>query len=52
MRSLLIVSKSKSVSITNLFFTYDLEHYRNSLRGFYFGFENRAPDLIIKTMTR
>ncbi|MFA1546817.1 bifunctional glycosyltransferase/CDP-glycerol:glycerophosphate glycerophosphotransferase [Actinomadura chokoriensis] len=26
-----------------LFFTYDLEHYRDELRGFYFDFENEAP---------
>ncbi|MCX4823490.1 CDP-glycerol glycerophosphotransferase family protein [Streptomyces sp. NBC_01142] len=26
-----------------LFHTYDLEHYRDTLRGFYFDFENRAP---------
>jgi CDP-glycerol glycerophosphotransferase len=26
-----------------LFFTYDLEHYRDTLRGFYFDFEQRAP---------
>lgn len=32
-----------------LFFTYDLEHYRDSLRGFYFDFENEAPGPLIKT---
>ena len=32
-----------------LFFTYDLEHYKNSLRGFYFDFENEAPGPLIKT---
>ncbi|WP_281192230.1 CDP-glycerol glycerophosphotransferase family protein [Staphylococcus felis] len=26
-----------------LFFTYDLEHYKNDLRGFYFDFEKEAP---------
>jgi CDP-glycerol glycerophosphotransferase len=26
-----------------LFFTYDLEHYRDQLRGFYFDFERQAP---------
>ncbi|MFK0193157.1 CDP-glycerol glycerophosphotransferase family protein [Kitasatospora sp. NPDC090308] len=26
-----------------LFFTYDLEHYRDTLRGFYFDFEHSAP---------
>jgi len=26
-----------------LFFTYDLEHYRDKLRGFYFDFEAKAP---------
>ncbi|MEV0845806.1 CDP-glycerol glycerophosphotransferase family protein [Streptomyces sp. NPDC049954] len=26
-----------------LFFTYDLEHYRDTLRGFYFDFEREAP---------
>ncbi|WP_189274343.1 bifunctional glycosyltransferase/CDP-glycerol:glycerophosphate glycerophosphotransferase [Kitasatospora griseola] len=26
-----------------LFFTYDLEHYRDTLRGFYFDFETSAP---------
>ncbi|WP_179271795.1 bifunctional glycosyltransferase/CDP-glycerol:glycerophosphate glycerophosphotransferase [Actinomadura meyerae] len=26
-----------------LFFTYDLEHYRDELRGFYFDFEEEAP---------
>src|SRR5699024_4589297 len=32
-----------------LFFTYDLEHYKNSLRGFYFDFEKEAPGPLIKT---
>ena len=32
-----------------LFFTYDLEHYRDTLRGFYFDFTTRAPGPLIKT---
>ncbi len=32
-----------------LFFTYDLEHYRDKLRGFYFDFENDAPGPLIRT---
>ncbi|MER8235945.1 CDP-glycerol glycerophosphotransferase family protein [Streptomyces sp. NPDC094049] len=32
-----------------LFFTYDLEHYRDKLRGFYFDFENDAPGPLIGT---
>lgn len=32
-----------------LFFTYDLEHYKNQLRGFYFDFESEAPGPLIKT---
>lgn len=32
-----------------LFFTYDLEHYRDTLRGFYFDFQARAPGPLIKT---
>ncbi|GAB2901764.1 CDP-glycerol glycerophosphotransferase family protein [Streptomyces mayteni] len=32
-----------------LFFTYDLEHYRDTLRGFYFDFTARAPGPLIKT---
>jgi CDP-glycerol glycerophosphotransferase len=32
-----------------LFFTYDLEHYRDTLRGFYFDFTERAPGPLIKT---
>ena len=31
-----------------LFFTYDLEFYKNKLRGFYFDFE-KAPGPLIKT---
>ncbi|MGW8886826.1 CDP-glycerol glycerophosphotransferase family protein [Streptomyces sp. NPDC055749] len=34
-----------------LFFTYDLEHYRDTLRGFYFDFTSRAPGPLIKTST-
>ncbi|MFE5735152.1 CDP-glycerol glycerophosphotransferase family protein [Streptomyces sp. NPDC056528] len=32
-----------------LFFTYDLEHYRDRLRGFYFDFEQDAPGPLIGT---
>ncbi|MGW0535772.1 CDP-glycerol glycerophosphotransferase family protein [Streptomyces sp. NPDC003032] len=32
-----------------LFFTYDLEHYRDRLRGFYFDFEKRAPGPLLPT---
>ncbi|GAB2484991.1 CDP-glycerol glycerophosphotransferase family protein [Nocardiopsis aegyptia] len=32
-----------------LFFTYDLEHYRDTLRGFYFDLSSRAPGPLIKT---
>ncbi|GAA3060149.1 hypothetical protein GCM10017562_26370 [Streptomyces roseofulvus] len=32
-----------------LFFTYDLEHYRDRLRGFYFDFENDAPGPLVET---
>ncbi|PJE94256.1 glycosyl transferase family A [Streptomyces carminius] len=32
-----------------LFFTYDLEHYRDTLRGFYFDFEQDAPGPLIRT---
>jgi CDP-glycerol glycerophosphotransferase len=32
-----------------LFFTYDLEHYRDALRGFYFDFEREAPGPLIAT---
>lgn len=32
-----------------LFFTYDLENYKNDLRGFYFDFENEAPGPLIQT---
>ena len=30
-----------------LFLTYDLAHYRDTLRGFYFDFEHRAPGPLI-----
>jgi CDP-glycerol glycerophosphotransferase len=32
-----------------LFFTYDLEHYRDTLRGFYFDFEAEAPGPLVPT---
>ncbi|MFB6469126.1 CDP-glycerol glycerophosphotransferase family protein [Cytobacillus sp. Hz8] len=32
-----------------LFFTYDLEFYRDELRGFYFDLENKAPGPLLKT---
>jgi CDP-glycerol glycerophosphotransferase (TagB/SpsB family)/glycosyltransferase involved in cell wall biosynthesis len=32
-----------------LFFTYDLEHYRDQLRGFYFDFESDAPGPLLAT---
>ncbi|MHC0433387.1 bifunctional glycosyltransferase/CDP-glycerol:glycerophosphate glycerophosphotransferase [Streptomyces sp. O3] len=32
-----------------LFFTYDLEHYRDKLRGFYFDFEHDAPGPLLHT---
>ncbi|MFJ3791842.1 CDP-glycerol glycerophosphotransferase family protein [Kitasatospora sp. NPDC090091] len=32
-----------------LFFTYDLEHYRDTLRGFYFDFEAQAPGPLVPT---
>ncbi|WP_034089884.1 bifunctional glycosyltransferase/CDP-glycerol:glycerophosphate glycerophosphotransferase [Streptacidiphilus albus] len=32
-----------------LFFTYDLEHYRDALRGFYFDFEATAPGPLLAT---
>lgn len=32
-----------------LFFTYDLEHYKEDLRVFYFDFENEAPGPLIQT---
>jgi CDP-glycerol glycerophosphotransferase len=32
-----------------LFYTYDLEHYRDELRGFYFDFEAEAPGPLCRT---
>ena len=32
-----------------LFFTYDLEHYRDQLRGFYFDFQAEAPGPLLAT---
>ncbi|MDQ2621702.1 MAG: CDP-glycerol glycerophosphotransferase family protein [Actinomycetota bacterium] len=32
-----------------LFYTYDLEHYRDESRGFYFDFENEAPGPLLRT---
>ncbi|MDQ0990890.1 bifunctional glycosyltransferase/CDP-glycerol:glycerophosphate glycerophosphotransferase [Streptomyces sp. V3I7] len=32
-----------------LFFTYDLEHYRDTLRGFYFDFEQDSPGPLVFT---
>ena len=32
-----------------LFFTYDLEQYRDNLRGFYFDFEAEAPGPLLAT---
>ncbi|MEV5985433.1 bifunctional glycosyltransferase family 2 protein/CDP-glycerol:glycerophosphate glycerophosphotransferase [Streptomyces sp. NPDC052051] len=32
-----------------LFFTYDLDHYRDTLRGFYFDFEGSAPGPLVYT---
>ncbi len=32
-----------------VFFTYDLEHYRDQLRGFYFDFEADAPGPLVST---
>ena len=32
-----------------IFFTYDIEDYRDNLRGFYFDFEEKAPGLLTKT---
>jgi CDP-glycerol glycerophosphotransferase len=33
-----------------LFYVYDLEHYRDQLRGFYFDFESRAPGPLLRTV--
>ncbi|WP_309302750.1 CDP-glycerol glycerophosphotransferase family protein [Streptomyces sp. PT12] len=32
-----------------VFFTYDLEHYRDTLRGFYFDFTGTSPGPLVKT---
>ncbi|GAB2848284.1 hypothetical protein GCM10022221_54550 [Actinocorallia aurea] len=32
-----------------LFYTYDLSHYRDKLRGFYFDFESEAPGPLLET---
>ncbi len=32
-----------------LFFTYDLDHYRDTLRGFYFDFQSSAPGPLLAT---
>ncbi len=32
-----------------IFFVYDIEHYRDKLRGFYFDFEKSAPGPLVKT---
>lgn len=32
-----------------IFYVYDIEEYRDSLRGFYFDFENEAPGPLVKT---
>lgn len=32
-----------------IFYVYDLEEYRDTLRGFYFDFENEAPGPLVKT---
>ena len=32
-----------------LFFTYDLDAYRDEIRGFYFDFENDAPGPLLRT---
>jgi CDP-glycerol glycerophosphotransferase len=32
-----------------LFYVYDLDHYRDQLRGFYFDFESRAPGPLLRT---
>jgi CDP-glycerol glycerophosphotransferase len=32
-----------------LFYVYDLDHYRDELRGFYFDFEARAPGPLLRT---
>ena len=32
-----------------IFFVYDIEDYRDNLRGFYFDFEKTAPGPLVKT---
>lgn len=32
-----------------IFYTYDIESYRDRLRGFYFNLENEAPGSVVKT---
>lgn len=32
-----------------IFFTYDIDNYRDQLRGFYFDFEKEAPGPLVKT---
>ena len=32
-----------------IFYTYDIDNYRDKLRGFYFDFENKAPGPLVKT---
>src|SRR5699024_1017329 len=32
-----------------LFYVYDIDDYRDNLRGFYFDFENQAPGPLVKT---
>jgi CDP-glycerol glycerophosphotransferase len=33
-----------------IFYTYDLAHYRDSVRGFYFDFIPEAPGPVVETM--
>lgn len=35
-----------------IFYTYDLDNYRDNLRGFYFDFEEKAPGPLVKTTDR
>ncbi|WP_026829178.1 CDP-glycerol glycerophosphotransferase family protein [Exiguobacterium artemiae] len=35
-----------------IFYTYDLEHYRDQLRGFYFDFEQEAPGPLVLQQSR
>jgi CDP-glycerol glycerophosphotransferase len=32
-----------------IFFTYDLEEYKDDIRGFYFNFEEKAPGPLVET---